>query len=100
MGLFLWTIADVASLFLSDSVFARQLFAWLWIDPADHLTPASTSSWSSSSSSASFLPAPSSFLMAARVTPYFQSLPYTIAATTVILAAVGAAIYGQNQMRL
>lgn len=28
------------------------------------------------------------------------SLPYTIAATTVILAAVGAAIYGQNQMRL
>ncbi|KAG9044218.1 hypothetical protein FS837_008613 [Tulasnella sp. UAMH 9824] len=99
MGLFLWTVADVASLLFFDSVFSRQLFAWLWIDPADHLTPASTSS-SSSSSSASILPAPSSFLMASRVMPYLQPLPYTVAAaTTVILAAAAAAMY-QNQLRI
>ncbi|KAG8955461.1 hypothetical protein FRC04_008812 [Tulasnella sp. 424] len=100
MGLLLWSFADAASLLFFDSVFVRQLFAWLWISPADHLTPSNSASTSASSSSNSFLPAPSSFLMAARVIPYFQPLPYTLAATTVILAAVGAAMYGQNQLRV
>ncbi|KAG9014928.1 hypothetical protein FRB90_005032 [Tulasnella sp. 427] len=110
MGLFVWTVADVASLLFfsppsssssSDRfAFLRGLVDWIWV--GFDWDSASTRSVSPPSSSTSNnLPAPSSFLMATGIPPlFFQPLPYTLAATTVILAAAAAAVYGQNQLRI